>query len=404
MPYAAIYPKAIIKLGVACKLILFAACEIGIMTQLIETTATPLAEFLAGPAFPSAPPLQDYLGALTPQRLDAPAAETEALLLGAAVHDLGWLRRVEICGEDRFRWLSGMVTNAVETLPQAGGAYNFILNAQGRIQGDACVWRDGDSLELEFTAAQSPALLEHFDHFIIMDDVELVPVEARSALGLTGPDSTRILSVLGLTADVPEMTRTSGVAEGIEIEIRRGHGPVVPHYELWTASDAIPRLWTALRDAGAKPAGADALETLRIVEGIPAYESDIESRYLVQETSQTRALNFTKGCYLGQEIVERVRSRGQVHRHLRALELELDEADSSLPAKDTELRISGSSADAKPAGQITSAVALHLQGRSRIFAIAMLRAEAEIGSRTLVFGGGTARILDGPPRLTSQQN
>jgi folate-binding protein YgfZ len=404
MPYAAIYPKAIIKLGAARKLVLFAVCQIGIMTQLIETTATPLAEFLAGPAFPSAPPVKNYLGVLAPQQLDAPIAETEALLFGAAVHDLGWLRRVEVRGEDRFRWLSGMVTNAVETLPQAGGAYNFVLNAQGRIQGDAWVWRNGDSLELEFTAAQSPALLEHFDHFIIMDDVELVPVEGRSALGLTGPDSARILSVLGLTAEVPEMMRISGIATGIEIEIRRNHGAVVPHYELWTASEAIPQLWTALRDAGAKAAGADALETLRIVEGIPAYEIDIESRYLVQETSQTRALNFTKGCYLGQEIVERVRSRGQVHRHLRALELQLDEAGASLPVKDMELRISGSSADVKPAGQITSAVALHLKSGSRIFAIAMLRAEAEVGSKTLEFVGGTARILDGPPKLASHQD
>lgn len=371
------------------------------MTQLIETTATPLADFLAGPAFPSPPQLQNYLGALTPQQLDAPTAETEALIFGAAVHDLGWLRRVEVRGEDRFRWLSGMVTNAVETLLQAGGAYNFILNAQGRIQGDGCIWRDGDSLELELAAEQTPALLEHFDHFIIMDDVELVPVEGLSALGLTGPDSARILSALGLTAEVPEMTQTRGTAAGIEIAIRRGYGAIVPHYELWVASQAIPQLWTALRDAGAMPAGANALETLRIVEGIPAYEIDIESRYLVQETSQMRALSFTKGCYLGQEIVERVRSRGQVHRHLRALELSLSDA-ASLPAKGTELRIIGSSADAKPAGQITSVAAAHLKSSLRIFAIAMLRAEAEIGGKTLEFSSGTARILDGPPKLTAQ--
>lgn len=371
------------------------------MTQLIETTATPLAEFLAGPAFSSAPELQNYLGVLTPQQLDAPTAETGALLFGAAVHDLGWLRRVEVRGEDRFRWLSGMVTNEVETLPQAGGAYNFVLNAQGRIQGDAWVWRDADSLELELTAAQTPALLEHFDHFIIMDDVELAPVEGKSGLGLTGPDAARILSVLGLTAEVQEMTGTRGIAAGIEVEIRRSYGTIVPHYELWSATEVIPQLWAALRDAGAKAAGANALETLRIVEGIPAYGVDIESRDLVQETSQTRALSFTKGCYLGQEIVERVRSRGQVHRHLRALELSLSDA-VSLPTKGVELRISGSAADAKPAGQITSATAVHLKSGSRIFAIAMLRAEAEVGNKTLEFAGGTARILDGPPKLAAQ--
>ncbi|MFC5862279.1 YgfZ/GcvT domain-containing protein [Acidicapsa dinghuensis] len=371
------------------------------MTQLIETKATPLADFLAGAAFSSPPQLQSYLGALTPQQLDAIGNETAALLFDAAVHDLGWLRRIEVRGEDRFRWLSGMVTNAVETLPQDGGAYNFILNAQGRIQGDAWVWRNGDSLELELTAAQSPALLEHFDRYIIMDDVELAPMEGQSALGLTGPDSARILSVLGLTAQVSVMTWIRGIAAGIEVQIRRTYGTTVPHYELWVATEAIPRLWSALHNAGAAFAGTEALETLRIVEGIPAYEVDIESRDLVQETSQIRALNFAKGCYLGQEIVERVRSRGQVHRHLRSLELNLDDADS-LPVKGTELRIAGSGTDAKSVGTITSAAALHLKGSSRIFAIAMLRAEAEVGNKTLEFANGAALILDGTPKLRNE--
>src|SRR6202011_756955 len=97
---------------------------------------------------------------------------------------------------------------------------------------------------------------------------------------------------------------------------------VISHYVLWTETGHIPALWQALAAAGAKPAGAAALETLRIVEGIPAYEVDIQSRDLAQETAQTRALNFTKGCYLGQEIVERIRSRGAVHRQFSAFLVE----------------------------------------------------------------------------------
>src|SRR5579859_6547782 len=167
------------------------------MTELDLATpfhATPLAETLA------ASTLVPYLGVLTPQHLDAPEAETAALFQGAAVHDLGWLRHVSVRGEDRFRWLSGMVTNAVETLPDHSGAYNLVLNAQGRIQGDAQTWRSGDSIELETTANQAEALLAHLDRFIIMDDVELAPVEGQSALGLTGPESTRLLAGLGLPA------------------------------------------------------------------------------------------------------------------------------------------------------------------------------------------------------------
>jgi len=373
------------------------------MTELTLTTApaTALAESLAAPGSDAsaspAPYLVPYLGAFTPQRLDAPEVETGALLFGAAAHDLGWLRRIAVRGEDRFRWLSGMVTNAIETLPDRSGAYNLVLNAQGRIQGDGYVWRDGETLELEVTAEQSEALFTHLDRFIIMDDVELVPLTGQSALGLTGPQSEAILNKLALSVPAG-LSSVSGTVNEAPIRLFRIHGTIVPHYTLWASVEHIPALWHALLAAGATPVGTESLETLRIAEGIPAYGIDIQSRDLAQETAQERALSFTKGCYLGQEIVERIRSRGQVHRHLRALELTPNEP-ANLPAVGTELRVADSAPDAKPAGHLTSVTALQLPGASRIFAIGMIRAEAEIGNRPLVYPGGTARILHTIPKL-----
>ena len=94
--------------------------------------ATPLATLLASAAKP--PKLAEYRGAMTPLELDAPATEIAALVRGAAVHDLGWMRRLAVRGDDRFRWLSGMVTNMVKDLAPDAGAWNLVLNAQGRIQ------------------------------------------------------------------------------------------------------------------------------------------------------------------------------------------------------------------------------------------------------------------------------
>ncbi len=94
------------------------------------------------------PQIAEYHGALTPRELDAPEAEIAALLSGAAVHDLGWMRRVAVRGEDRFRWLSGMVTNTVNDLGAHAGTWNLVLNAQGRIQGDLTVWREEEGLEI----------------------------------------------------------------------------------------------------------------------------------------------------------------------------------------------------------------------------------------------------------------
>src|SRR4051794_15206942 len=178
------------------------------MTDL-NVAASPAATVLAGllvSADPQ-PVCAPYFGALTPVELDARPAEIEALLSGAAIHDLGWLRRVAVRGNDRFRWLSGMVTNMVKDLPSGGGAWNLVLNAQGRIQGDLTVWRDNDDLELEIAADQVDKLLAHLDKFIIMDDVELVPMAVESAIGLTGPKAGEVLGRLGLPMLSEPMTQ-----------------------------------------------------------------------------------------------------------------------------------------------------------------------------------------------------
>src|SRR5580658_10147380 len=154
-------------------------------TLLMESAATPYE-------------LAIYRGVQTPRLLDAPTAESAALATAAACHDLGWLRRVEVRGEDRFRWLSGMVTNTVNDLGEHAGAWNLVLNAQGRIQGDLTVWREGDQLELEIAADQYDRLLAHLEHFIIMDDVELVPLNGETAIGLTGPAVEEVLARVGL--------------------------------------------------------------------------------------------------------------------------------------------------------------------------------------------------------------
>ena len=366
------------------------------MTENLAVSAilTPLANHLNSGTIK--PHLVEYRGAMTPQHLDAPALETAALAKGAAVHDLGWTRRVSLRGEDRLRWLSGMVTNTVNDIPENGGAWNLVLNAQGRIQGDLTVWRNGESLELEIAADQYEKLMAHFDHFIIMDDVELVrhDVAAETAVGLTGPKAGEVLVRMGLSAPSESMTSLRCEWNGFDLIIRRAFGTLAQHFEIYTTIPGLTTLWRALSTAGAVPVGAAALESFRVAEGIPAYGIDIAERDLPQETSQTRALHFNKGCYLGQEIVERIRSRGNVHRHLR--QLELDRLEGPLPQAGTELFLDGVAA-----GQITSSAELSLDSGKRRFALAMIRNEAEMKNQPLAYAEncGTARILAQPPAL-----
>jgi folate-binding protein YgfZ len=369
------------------------------MTENLAVTAlpTPLAQLLATQlaSTANAPRLAEFHGALTPYEFDVPAGEIAVLVKGAAAHDLGWMRRVNVRGEDRFRWLSGMVTNSVNDLSSNGGAWNLVLNAQGRIQGDLTVWREGDALDLVIAADQYEKLMAHFDHFIIMDDVELVALDAtaETTIGLTGPQAREVLVRMGLPVPAEAMTWQRVEWNGLNLRINHAYGTLADHFEIGTPLAGLTLLWRALSTAGATPVGTTALEAFRVAEGIPVYGVDIAERDLPQETSQTRALHFTKGCYLGQEIVERIRSRGNVHKHLRQLELD------GPPAKGgTEVLFAGASV-----GVITSVAEIPLERGTRRFALAMVRSEAEVKNQPLTYGtgpaAGIAKILDKPPAL-----
>jgi folate-binding protein YgfZ len=353
--------------------------------QTVETGLTPLAATLSGAD------LQMRLGRISPRIVTNEESELAALLHSAAVHDLGWLTRIRITGEDSVRWLNGMVTNTVQSLPQDYGNYTLILNAQGRIQGDGYVFRYADHLLFETDRVQSPKLLAHLDHFIIMDDVALQELDAEtSTLGLTGPQAPSILESLNLPA--PEMLAfADGFLQGIPVTVVRAYGVLVPRFELWLESRHVAQAWQLLSAAGAAPTGFQALESLRILEGTPLYGIDITDRYLPQEINQPRALNFNKGCYLGQEIVERIRSRATVHRTLRQFQLE-----GALPQQTVELQ---SQEDDKPVGEITSSAHFALPGLPRTFAIGMVRVEALERKAAITYPGGRAIPLDAPPVL-----
>ncbi|HVJ09240.1 MAG TPA: hypothetical protein VM554_12735 [Acidisarcina sp.] len=349
---------------------------------------TPLAEFLRSNA--PALELRTYQGAITPLVFDDANQEAESALRSAAAMDLGWLARIAVTGKDRARWLSGMTTNAVKTLVEGTGNYSFVLNAQGRIQGDIYTFQEQDRLVLETSANQVDRLTQHLDHFIIMDDVELAPLAELTALGVVGPSAAAVLSKLGFdAAQLQPLEERPWVWNGIPITVVRSYSVLIPRFELWFAAGHVASIWTALLENGCRPCGLEAVETLRIVEGIPAYGIDIQEKHLAQETSQTRALNFSKGCYLGQEIVERIRSRANIHRALRAFALQ-----GATPAPGAELR----SGD-KAVGNITSVATLTLNGTPRAFALGTVRLDAIGPDATLEYDGGTAAPLEKPPEI-----
>lgn len=339
---------------------------------------TPLAASLAGPSLT----LGEYRGAPTVEAFSSSQEEVAAMLCAAGVYDLGWRSFLRCSGRDRERWLNGMVTNSVKTLEENAGCYAFVLNAQGRIQGDLDIYRLGKQSEvlwLQTDRAQLASLTAFVRRYIIMDQVALEPENSWTAIGLAGPHAAEILTGLGLPGrelSPTHLTETSW--HGKPVVVVAAFSPGVSRYELWIESQFVLDLWKAITSGGAIPCGTAALEQLRIFEGIPAYGVDIADRDLPQETNQERALNFAKGCYLGQEIVERIRSRGNVHRTISGFLLE----QSGPVAKSPII------ADGKPVGELTSVAAIVLPDLGqRVVALGHLRREALDGKETLTVGG-----------------
>ena len=329
---------------------------------------------------------------------EIPAAESDPgnslapLLTSAAFAPLpatGWLRAT---GSDRVRWLNGMVTNSIQALTPGQGCYNFVLNAQGRIQGDLTAFLLDDAILLETT--QPAALATLLDRFIIMDDVELTDISStRTGLLLAGPHAPAILTSLDLPTPAP-LHLHSGQSQGDPLDVIHARSPLIPRFELWADPSTIDSLTHTLTAAGIAHAHPADLEQLRLLEGTPRYAIDIRNtetaRDLPQETAQAHALHFNKGCYLGQEIVERIRSRGQVHRTFTGLLL-----TGALPPAGTPLTTS----EGKPAGEITSAATIpHPTAGPLQLALGYLRREAltPATSAPLQYPGGTASPINLP--------
>jgi folate-binding protein YgfZ len=317
----------------------------------------------------------------------SPAAQLGALLQNAGLSSLNGMGWIRVTGEDRGRWLNGMVTNSIQDLKNGEGNYNFLLSVQGRIQGDAVIFAEPDVLLIETAASQAPTLLKLLDHFIIMDDVELADVTGSSGLQIAGPQAASLLAKIGLNVeDLKPLERRSTPWSAAQIEVIHAYSPLVPRFELWAIPEITAKLHTALQDAGAIPCETQSLEWLRILEGTPLYGTDIrnseKARELPQETAQTRALHFAKGCYLGQEIVERIRSRGNVHRTFSAFRLE-----GNLPNSNTQLE-----ADGKQVGELTSVASIPLLAGGSILQIALgyVRREALDRNVPLLYTGGVA--------------
>ncbi|MES1260951.1 MAG: glycine cleavage T C-terminal barrel domain-containing protein [Acidobacteriota bacterium] len=265
-----------------------------------------------------------------------------ALMHGAAILDLSSRGRIRVTGEDRARLLHAMTTNHIRQLQAGEGLYAFFLNAQGRIQADAYVLCFDDHFLLDTEPETRGLVYEHLDRYIIADDVTLEDVtEQTFCLGLEGAGAPATAQAAGMP--VPSAPFSHMVWGEYEVAAISATGS--PAARVYGPAPRLDEAIQSLEAAGAVAAAPEDAEIVRIQHFKARFGRDITESTLPQESQQMHALHFQKGCYLGQEIVERIRSRGHVNKHLMGFRLE----GRTAPAKGTQLFTGG-----KEAGEVTS--------------------------------------------------
>ncbi len=323
-------------------------------------------------------------------------AEGEALRSACGLLDRPWASALEMRGADRGRFLGGYVTCDVKSLEPGAGAYGFVTSVKGRVLADPVVLALDDGLWLELPPGKTEEIAQHLSKYVIVDRVEIRPLEGWLPLSLIGPRSAEVLGPAA--REVPEAAWSHRAVELLGTGVRlvrepafEARGRKIPAWTIWVPAAGAQACFAGLierGDGGLRPVGYRAYDALRVEAGRPLYGIDFGADNFPQETGlEEQAVSYDKGCYLGQEVVARIHYRGGVNRHLRGLTFEDDAGDD--PAGKAVL------AGGREAGTVTSTAAV---AGGRRLGLAILHQRAEPGDEVAIAGAGAARVVELPFR------
>jgi folate-binding protein YgfZ len=342
--------------------------------------------------------LGEYFGTLLPARFGDCAAEYAALRETVGMLDSNFRAFFSFTGADRQRYLNALLTSNVRDLKPGQGTVGLLLNPQGHILAEVETFSMEESILASSHAMIRERTFATFDKFIIMDDVTLEDLtEATGTLDLAGPRTSALFADLGLENfdGLPLLSHEETMVEAIPCRVVRRELAGATAATLITGREHLPTLWNLLavrvRNQGGSPAGMEALNSIRLECGTPWFGHDYDDRQIPHEAGlENSRISYEKGCYTGQEIVERVRSRGHVNRRLTELLFSAAEG----PAPDTKLLL-----DFKEIGSVTSTAFSPALGKA--IGLGYLRREhSAIGTR-MDASGISAEVI-APPLLTQK--
>jgi folate-binding protein YgfZ len=325
----------------------------------------------------------EILGCTLPVEFEGVEKEWRAGREGCVVFDAGLRALTAASGADRVTFLQGMLSNDVKLLETGCGVDALVLTQQAKIVTQVRVYADADRIVLDSFVWHAGLLRESLERYLVADDVELTtPTDERPLLGFEGPLAAGVLTEVLGDPRLPKepLAHVRSAYQAKPIRVVRASELSGDGFLICGDASVAASLFDACCEAGAQPMGLRALDVLRVERGVPWPGIDTDESVLAMELPLEHAISFKKGCYLGQEVVERVSARGHVNRKLAGL---LVEGDRVPPAR-AAIRAEG-----VEAGYVTSAARSPQFG---VIALAIVhRRSLEPGTRVEVeIDGGSA--------------
>lgn len=316
-------------------------------------------------------------GWLVPASFGSVADECASVRTAAGVYDLTDHGVVSLVGPDTRRFCNGMFTNNIRDLAVGRGNASAMVDEKARIQGMLRLYHvDAEAFLAVLEGVTPEAFQARYAKYIIFDDVEVTDVsEQFGVLSVQGPAAAATLRLAGLP--VPE---GEGALVSVEsLRIATHARSVTGGFDIVAPRDALAALWAGLLGAGAKPVGLDAREVLRIDAGIPRWPLDMSEKSLIHELRlvPTHA-SFEKGCYIGQEVINRIDVMGQVVKKIWGVEM----GEDAIPPAGAEVKVGD---------DVVGTVLSGARDGTRVRVLALLRKVAwEQGKEVSVHAGGRA--------------
>ena len=273
--------------------------------------------------------------------------EYSALREGAGVVDTSFRGRLCLLAADRQRFLNGQVTNNVKDLRSGQGCYAALVSAKGKLQSDLNIYCLENEILLDLEPGYTGIVGQRLEKYVIAEDVQIV--DAAEHYGMLSVQGPKAASIAEFALDnTMAITKIEDPALG-ELYAAGNQRFGRAGFDLFVPISSMKEMATRLVSRGGRLCGWRALETLRVERGVPRFGADMDETNLAPEAIDERAISYSKGCYIGQEVIARVRTYGHVAKSLRSLKLEEDAA--SLPVKGAKI-FHGD----QEAGYVTSAV------------------------------------------------